>query len=240
MQPTIYSNSYTINFTQCYSNGYLRYSELSNLLQLTASDHATLLGFGYMEMSKSYQSWVLSRVRIEIDRLPRFLEQITVRTWVQDFLGNRSVRNFEILQNGEKIAGATTFWAVFNVRSRKSEDLKAAVDPVIIQTGRTATNEPFKRIEAKTLCEQTVHYTPKLSDLDIVNHVNNVKYTDWCLDTLDPETVLKRHFKTVDINYIKELKLGESVTINHSIDGNKIDFSIKRGDKAVFLMQLTN
>src|SRR5690606_22393062 len=217
MRSSIFSNRYKLNFTQCYANGFLKYSELSNLLQLTASDHAEELGFGYKEMAKNAQSWVLSRVRIEIDKLPQFLEEITIKTWVQDFMGNRSIRNFEVYRGDKKIAGATSFWAVFNIKERKSENLGIHIAPEIILADKLATEKPFKRIEMEKEFDRVVDYIPKLSDLDIVGHVNNVKYTDWCLDSLPADMVLGKHFKSIDINYLKELKLAQSITI-HSID----------------------
>lgn len=238
MQTAIYSNKYSVNFTQCYANGLLKYSELSNLLQLTASDHAEELGFGHREMAKHKQSWVLSRVRIEIDSLPRFLQTITVKTWVQDFLGNRSIRNFEVYLDDRKIVGATSFWAVFNVKERKSENLALKIDPEIIRPEKMATQQPFRRIELDDEFDMEIDYVPKLSDLDIVNHVNNVKYTDWCLDSLPAELVLKEPLKTIDINYLKELKLGQAVKIQHRIQDSEIDFAISRDDKPIFLMQI--
>ncbi|WP_437918398.1 acyl-[acyl-carrier-protein] thioesterase [Sphingobacterium sp. LRF_L2] len=239
MKTEIYSDTYRLNFSQCYANGKLKYSELSNLLQLVASDHAEQLGFGYREMAKYDQSWVLSRVRIEIDKLPSFLEEIRIYTWVQDFLGNRSIRNFEVYLENQKIITASSFWAVFNVKTRKSENLAINIDQKIIQPEKTATKHVFKRIELSEDISNIVNYTTKLSDLDIVNHVNNVKYTDWCLDVLPSKFVLKETFKTIDINYLKELKLGEDVKIGYAIRDTFIDFSINREEKTIFLMQIS-
>ncbi len=238
MQTAIYSNTYKLNFTQCYANGQLKYSELSNLLQLCASDHAELLGFGYREMAKNSQSWVLSRVRIEIASLPRFMQTITIKTWVQDFLGNRSIRNFEVYLAEKKIIGATSFWAVFNVQERKSENLAVKIDPSIILPEKAATANSFRRIELDQTLDQYINYVPKLSDLDIVNHVNNVKYTDWCLDSLPANIVLNETFKTIDINYLKELTLGQAIKIMQHIDADTINFSITRENKPVFVMQI--
>lgn len=132
MQQAIYTKSFTLDFTHCYANGLLKYSALSNMLQLTAADHAEELGFGYLEMAKAHQSWVLSRIRFEIEKLPRFLSKIEVQTWIHDFQGNRSTREFEVSVNGKKMIGVTSFWAVFNTKERKSEQLNKEIDPDIV------------------------------------------------------------------------------------------------------------
>jgi acyl-ACP thioesterase len=41
-----------------------------------------------------------------------------------------------------------------------------------------------------------------LSDLDIVNHVNNVKYLEWCLDLVD----LKLGQKSFEMNFSKNFQ----------------------------------
>ena len=238
MSVEIYSATYQLNFTQCYSNGLLKYSELSNLLQLTAAEHAEIMGFGYKTMVHNNQAWVLSRVRIEIAELPKFLQEITIHTWIEDFMGNRSIRNFEVFVQGKKIVGATTFWAVFNTKERKSENLAMIVDPRLTLPNKKATQQPFRRIDQQENYEQQAPYTIRLSDLDIVQHANNVKYTDWCLDNLAVEQVLKKTFTALDINYIKELNLGQEVIIAHSYTSEKIHFKIGKNDKTVFLMEV--
>ncbi|PZQ78535.1 MAG: acyl-[acyl-carrier-protein] thioesterase, partial [Flavobacterium johnsoniae] len=39
---SIYSRDWELNFTHCTPNGYLKYTDLCNLLQLTAGDHADI------------------------------------------------------------------------------------------------------------------------------------------------------------------------------------------------------
>ena len=51
MDNSTFEKDWEINFTQCYSNGRIRFSDLSNLLQLTAGDHANVIGFGFQEMA---------------------------------------------------------------------------------------------------------------------------------------------------------------------------------------------
>ncbi|SFS38093.1 acyl-[acyl-carrier-protein] thioesterase [Sphingobacterium wenxiniae] len=234
----IYSKTYRLDFTQCYPNGFLKYSELSNLMQLVAAEHAAGLGFDYMNMAKQNQAWVLTRVRIEIDKLPKLLQEITIHTWIEDFLGNRSVRDFAIEVGGKKIIGASTFWAVLNIKERKSENLAIHINPQHVLSGKKSTSVPFRRIDQQTDYDQHSSYTVRLSDLDVVQHVNNVRYTEWCMDSLDAAVVLNKPFKSIDMNYIKELGLGQEVNIAHSLKGDEIHFSISKGDKTIFLMDI--
>ena len=60
-----------ITFLHCYPNGYLKYTDLCNLLQLTAGRHADLGGISFTDMQAFHQAWVMSRMRLEIKKLQR-------------------------------------------------------------------------------------------------------------------------------------------------------------------------
>jgi len=77
-----------------------------------------------------------------------------------------------------------------------------------------------------------------LSDLDIVNHVNNVKYLEWCLDLLDYKTILKQNISTIDMNFMKELMLNDEVSINEFQEEDKVTYSIVKDSKPCFALQL--
>jgi hypothetical protein len=52
-------------------NGYLKYTDLCNMLQLTAS-HSDMGGISFSDMQEFNQAWVLSKMRVEITELPKW------------------------------------------------------------------------------------------------------------------------------------------------------------------------
>ena len=80
--------------------------------------------------------------------------------------------------------------------------------------------------------------TVVLSDLDIVNHVNNVKYLEWCLDVLDAEIILKQKVISLEMNFLKELSLKDSVAVYERHSEEQSMFSIVKEDKAVFALEI--
>jgi len=214
MEKSVFEKAWEINFTQCYSNGRIRFSDLSNILQLTAGDHATLAGFGFTEMAKHNQTWVLSRIRIEINRLPKWMDIVQVKTWVQELEGARSTRNFELTVNGQLYATATSYWAVINTVKRSSETLAISAAEFTTYPDRRATQRPFSKLDISQSVKNMDQYIVKLSDLDIVNHANNVKYLDWCMDRLPIELVLTNQIKSLEMNYLRELRHSDAVEIN--------------------------
>ena len=118
-----YSHNWKIDFTQCAPNGFLKYTELCGILQLTAAYHAEMGGISFADMQVFHQAWVLSRMRIEIKEMPKWRDEITVKTWIISLENSRSVRALEVYSGEKKIIGCETFWAVINTKIRRPETL---------------------------------------------------------------------------------------------------------------------
>jgi medium-chain acyl-[acyl-carrier-protein] hydrolase len=189
----IYSKDWEINFLQCYPNGHLRHTDLCNILQLTAAVHAELGGLSFTDMQVHQQAWVLSRMRVEILELPQWRDIVTVKTWINSLDNSRSVRCLEIYHGDKKIVGCETNWAVINTQLRKPEAL-ALPHEHFVKFPNRATEQELSRIDLKEATGLLESYTVKLSDLDVVNHANSVKYLEWCLDHGETTRLLHGEF----------------------------------------------
>ncbi|ESU20439.1 acyl-ACP thioesterase [Flavobacterium enshiense DK69] len=214
----------------------MKYVDLCNLLQLTAAEHSILGGLSFNDMQQHHQAWVLSRIRIEIEALPKWQDNVSIKTWIENLEGSRSIRNIEMYLNGKKIAGATTYWAVFNTQHRKAEPLALPHEHFEKYPDHKATSQSFSRINVLQDTEKITERTVVLSDLDIVNHVNNTKYLEWCLDTMNPKTILKQEIKSLEMNFLRELNLKDHVEIH--ADGSRNFFTVTKDDKVCFALVL--
>ena len=97
---------------------------------------------------------------------------------------------------------------------------------------------PFSKIDIAD--EKALVFERKvvLSDLDIVNHVNNVKYLEWCLDLLDETSLLEQKISALEMNFLKELSLKDQVAIHELQQEDKTTFSITKEGKSVFALEL--
>lgn len=235
---SILEETFEINFLQCYPNGKLKHTDLCNILQLTAAKHAELGGISFIDMQAHHQAWVLSRSRLEIKKMPRWRDNVTVKTWIHSLENSRSIRCLEMYLNDEKIVGCETFWAVFNTQSRRPESLALKHDH-FQKFPTKATENDFKKIDISLPNCVVGSKKIVLSDLDIVNHANSVKYMEWCFDTLEPEQLLKERITEIEVNYLKEVGFNETISILEYKDGNKSVFSIKNDEKVSFAMEVT-
>ena len=134
--------------------------------------------------------------------------------------------------------GAETFWAVFNTEKRRPEALALPYQHFELYPENKATLTPFSKItvslEKEILFEKTVF----LSDLDIVDHVNNVKYLEWCLDHVDEKIILNQDITSFEMNFMKELSFKDQVVIHENESEDSVIFSIAKEDKTCFALQL--
>ncbi|NDI99719.1 acyl-[acyl-carrier-protein] thioesterase [Flavobacterium sp. LaA7.5] len=233
-----YSQDWEINFLQCNPKGHLKQTELCNLLQLTAGSHAEMGGMSFTDMQAHDQAWVLSRMRVEIDEMPKWRDTVTVKTWIIDLQGSRSVRALEMWLNGKKIVGSITYWAVFNTKLRKSEALALPHEHFEKYPDKLPTKASFVKIDLNRDSTPVSERKVVLSDLDIVFHTNNVKYLEWCLDAIDYRPLLKQQLESFDMNFLRELKLGDEVTLHKGYEGKKEFFTVNKHDKPCFALEL--
>ena len=211
---------------------------MCSLFQLTAASHAALGGISFKDMQVFNKAWVLSKMIVEIDKLPKWNDVVRVTTWIKSLENSRSVRCLELYLNNEKIVVCETFWVVFNTNSRRPENLLLPNDHFEKFPHRNATSKTFSRIEI--LENSTICATKKivLSDLDIVNHANSVKYVEWCLDCVASKTIINDAIKNLEMNYLKEVSLEEVVTIEEKYEDEIIVFRVSSNEKTNFVLKI--
>lgn len=235
---SILSKDFEINFIQCAPNGLLKYTELCNLMQVTAALHSELGGISFSDMQVYNQAWVLSRMRVEITKLPKWKDTITIKTWIISIENSRSIRAMEVFLKDEKICGSETFWAVMNTKTRRPEVLSIGHQHFEKYAENFATQHRVSKIELNSTATLVKTRKVVFSDLDIVNHVNSMKYLEWCLDCLDFEMPLDKKITSFDLNYLKELSIDESVELRNETSGDEIIFSISKEVKSCFGLKL--
>lgn len=231
---SILTRDWEINFLQCYPNGYLKYTELCNLFQLTAATHSEIGGISFSDMQEYNQAWVLSKMRVEIHRLPKWKDTVTVKTWINSLENSRSTRCLELYIGEEKIVGCETFWAVFNTTTRRPEALALPHEHFEKYPNHFSIEKPFSKINIAQKLDVVHQRVAQLSDLDIVNHANSVKYLEWCLDCMEPKLLLNRSLKSFEMNYLKEVSHLDAIEIAR----NSNLFTIQKEGKTCFALEL--
>ncbi|XP_038722689.1 palmitoyl-acyl carrier protein thioesterase, chloroplastic-like isoform X2 [Tripterygium wilfordii] len=187
-----------------------------NLFQETALNHvwmSGLLGNGFGAthgMMRNNLIWVVSRMQLQVDHYPIWGEVLEIDTWVGASGKNGMRRDWLIRSQatGHIFARATSTWVMMNQHTRRlskmPEEVRAEISPWFIekQAIRDDIPEKIRKLDEATYCNSDLK--PKRSDLDMNNHVNNVKYLKWMLETI-PDQVLESHqLSEITLEYRRE------------------------------------
>ena len=230
---SIYTQNFEIGFQHCYPTGFLKHTEICNFFQIVAGIHADLGGISYLDMQECHQAWVLSRMRVEITKLPKWKDVITIKTWIKTLENSRSIRCLEMYLNDQKIVGCETFWVVINTKTRKPDSL-ALPHAHFEKLDTDSISKPIQKINIPENFTFKNEKTIQLSDIDIVNHANNVKYLEWCLDVTHLENVLSQKIKALNLNYLQELNYDDAIEIHHTEN----HFLITKEGKSCFALEV--
>ncbi len=186
---------------------------LGNHMLNAADFHSNDRGYGMNYLNPLHRTWVLSRLVIEMERMPMAYEKIDVSTWVDGVMRFFTSRNFAVRTDDGQICGyGRSIWAMIDTDTRQPVDILAVHDGLIkeyIDEETPCPIAPFSRVKTKAT-EQPQHVIDTLySDVDVNGHVNSVKYIEHILD-LWPLSWHKTHrLKRLEIAYVAETHAGD-------------------------------
>ncbi len=190
-------------------------TSISEYLQEVAGDHANTMGFGYRQVILEQMVWVLNGIKIEIERLPIWEEEIHVKTWVVEnnrFLSRRDFQWFD--QKGNVILNASTNWVLFHTEKRRPQLVDSMNFSVKMHPEAKATSSEITNIREKFEGIEASEYKVRYSDLDMVGHMNNTKYIQVLLDHYSPEFHNNHKVKSLEINFKNEAKYGDTLELS--------------------------
>ena len=128
---------------------------------------------------------------------------------------------------GDVIGQATSSWLVLNTKTKRlirPQEIVAKMpvnseDPIFEHSlGKLQQLEQGNYVE-----DLHIHY----SDLDFYQHVNNVKYIKWAIDSCLSEILLNKTIHELEIKYLHEAKLDQSREICNQNSDNTSKIVIK-------------
>lgn len=195
---------------------------LGDYILHTAGTDADRNGVGVRDLNAGHgSSWVLTRMAMEVRRMPAEHELLRIRTWVSEVTRIMTTRNFHVYDSiGEPLASAVTNWAMINISSRRPMDLSLLDDYQKITQDIPCPIEKPSKLESPG-GKHSYGHTVLYSDIDFNCHANSMKYLQWVVDTLPMEMLRKKIFRRVDINFIRESLHGQRLSIITDFpDGN--------------------
>ncbi|UMB60988.1 thioesterase [Lutibacter sp. A80] len=214
---SIFEENYKVNSININTNKKLGLFGLLQILQDIASEHALKLGFGYESSIEKGFFWVLTRQKLQMDTWPCLDDTITIKTWTKPVIDFYAIREYEIFLNHNKIGACSTSWMILDSKTRRPKKIE----------NTESLFKPRKDYSLDFIAEKiilpkeigaTKMFEVRISDLDMNNHVNNVKYTQWVLDSIPFNYHKLFRVKEYEINFSAETFLDDKIEIHSNIN----------------------
>ncbi|MDF1574402.1 MAG: thioesterase [Bacteroidales bacterium] len=214
-----FSREFHISSYDLNPKGQARLTTMANFFQEVAYHHASDLGLGYDDMKRRKTTWVLSRMRICMERYPVWNEQIKLETWPSGAERLFALRDFRVTDSqGELIGKASTAWLILDLDTHRLVRPREMLEQfkLIIHDERMF-EEALDKIAVPGELSFLKQHAVVFSDLDIVGHVNNVKYMEWCMDALSTAENAEQEIRELEINFNHEALFGDLIRLEGTV-----------------------
>lgn len=188
--------------------------------------------------------FVLTRLHVKMERYPLWKEKISIRSWLSPIKDRYVIRNFEISgRDGELIGRAINSAVPFDLKNRTGGNLSGDLSKVQTLDVEPALPHAFEKLPSVISPDFEQHLDVRYFDCDFYHHVNNVKYVEWCMETLPYEFISNHKLYEIDINFRAEGNLGDKIAVKTVAEVEKRVFNhtitVNGGDKDLIRMKST-
>ena len=207
-----YQMKMKIPFDMADMNGHIKLPDVI-LLSLQVSGMQSIeLGVSDKAILEDYNLvWIITDYDIEVVRLPRFAEEITIETEALSYNRLFCYRRFTIYdEEGQDLIHMMATFVLTDRDSRKVH----AVEPEIVAPYQSEFSKKLLRGPKYQSLENPISmdYHVRFYDLDMNGHVNNSKYLDWIFEVMGADFLTQYIPKKINLKYVKEVRPGGVIT----------------------------
>lgn len=214
MTPPILEKTYAVGPGETDPAGRCRPSALSAFLQDAATEHAQDLGVSReVLLARGGVFWVLARSWFSLTRPILSGERLRVRTWPRGTRGAMFYRDFDLDIEGRPVGEAVTAWVMADWSARRPVRPQTVAGLLIPSAPELAKAVSLGKLPRPDTLTPAGDRRAMYSDLDINNHVNNVRYTDFVCDALRLERRPEAWMAELQVNFQAQLEAGEDLRL---------------------------
>ncbi len=219
----IHRERFTVRHREADRNGDLRLAGWFDFLQEAAANHAAGLGVGMEALQKKQLIWVLSRLKLEIDRSPHIGETVEVETYPNGFRRLHAARQFRILgESGDEIGRASSRWLMLDtprMRPLRLDTLPLRLPDNAARPDYFALDEKLPTRGLPPEMQVPIRYTME----DVNQHLNNAEYAGMVQDF----AAIKRPdqppcFRSVELHFLSAVKMPDMLSIGGELSANTL------------------
>lgn len=228
MNKYMYQSTYKIDLADLTFTKEVNPASVLKNMEVLAEEHSELLGTGLDDALELGFFWILRSTKFVFYKSPILNDIISVKTWPAGIDGLRILRRYEYRIKDEIIGEAFNTWVTFDINTRKlivSDYYKNIIKSMPIK------EEDFFKLRKVTIPKDaSFSYQKEVrnSDIDMNNHLNNVKYAEIIYNAIPHDILIDNHISEIQIDFMRESKLGDKINIFIKHQGNIIYINGKK------------
>ena len=225
--------AFTVRSYEAGITNHVTLPSLCNYMQEAAGISAARLGWGIQDLQAEGLTWMLSRLRVRVQRYVPWGTTVMVRTWPSGTKGRLIAKRcfLGLDDGGTELFRASSEWLYVDLRSQKIAKLPETFgDLVPPGTPDFELPDIGGKFAHLPRVEGSADVLTRLSDLDFNDHVNNVHYVEWMLEA-DAQGRVPHASSSpaeLDIVFRQAAKAGESLVSESCSGGGKRLHAIRR------------
>lgn len=206
----------TANCVDRYSR--LKTSQLLYYVQEVAGEHVALISMDADELAGKGMFWAVIRQKLQIQRLPRLGETVTLETWPMPATRVAYPRSVIAYDGaGQELFRSISVWVLMDAQTRAMilPGKSGLIVPGTVRGNELAVPGSLSPQILSQHRQRTVCFT----DLDRNGHMNNTRYLDW-IDDLLPSAFHESHVPAeITVVYLSEAREGQDLRLSWDISG---------------------
>ena len=191
---------------------------LVKLMHEAAMQNVIDLKLSVWDLEPHQISWVLMRKNLLIHQLPKLGEQIKVVTHCAGFEKYFTYRDYKIFnQQDELLASAASTWLLMDTVKRRMARIPDFILSLECPREGECLPRPKNKLPKFEEASFSKEFTVGWYDLDFNQHLNNVFYLQWILETVPDELLQNGQLERIDIVYKMECQWKELVVCETQI-----------------------
>ncbi|GAB3943070.1 thioesterase [Spirosoma harenae] len=213
----IQTDTFTVRGYECDAFGRMSIPALMNLMQESANRNAIDYGIGIRDLASRGFGWMLMRFRLRMHQYPRYGQPIRLITYPTAVEKYFIYRDFQVLaENDSLLADATSTWLVFGMEKRTMVPLPDFIRQLTPPTGLYPLPKLALKPDFQTLsfsADQKKQVEVGWLSIDQNQHVNNVAYVGWLLESVGDTLLQVRELAEIDLVYRTESHWHDQLSI---------------------------
>ena len=197
--------------SMCDRNSLISIPAILDMFQDMAGMHADSIGIGALELEDRGLFWIVSKIRLKINRRPQVEEILDSVTWIQPAERVSCERDWAILKDGEQLAYVRSIWAALkrgSFRPGHMTDFYPDPDRAIAPPDDIPFTRMGKNFDG---AEELGEYRIRSVDIDRGGHMNNVNYVRAMLGCFTCGQLEEMDIKELDMQFLLQCYEGDTI-----------------------------